>query len=200
MSLVKVMVTGGCTHPTLLPWKIMSVHDPEETFSSLFQTRIKPRILEKLSDLEHIYSLEKCFVGECKDSLDESDVSLAVGEVTSAFGQYIKFFVIIRCEEVACNPTRNPTRNAADVLMQTSMASSCLAVPTRVSARNRKDDLYNAIVDLFEEKNLVLPQGDANMSGKHLVRALCNVLWYIDGQHETLSARNCRIPEIFLTF
>ena len=81
--------------------------------------------------------------------------------------------------------------------MQSSISLSCPEVPSRISAKNRKDDLYNALIDLLEEKNLMLARSE---SGKRLVKALCNVLWYIDGQHETLSARSCHVPKIFLPF
>ena len=202
MSLIKVMVTGGPDYPVLLPWQILSVHEPDETFFSLFGGRVKPKFLEKLApDCAAGMKLEKCCVGECKDALDESDLSLSVCEVTSAFGVYVKFFVSIPSSEQAESAgTSNPTRNAFDILMESSVSLSTPDTPCRVSARNRKDDLYNAIIDIFEEKNLVLPRSDANVSGKQLVKALCNVLWYIDGHHETLAVRSCRIPEIFSPF
>lgn len=197
MSLVKVMVTGGSKHPTLLPWQIISIHEPDETFSSLFGGRVKPRLLEKFPpELIEGMELERCCVGEGRDTLDETELLLSVHEVTSMFGVYIKYFVTVREVE---NPV-DPPRNAFDVLMHASVSLSYPAVPSRISARNRKDDLYNAVIDLFEQKNLVVPHSDANLSGKCLVKALCNVLWYIDGQHETLSARSCHIPEVFSPF
>ena len=74
---------------------------------------------------------------------------------------YVKFFVSISSSEQAESAgTSNPTRNAFDI--ESSVSLSTPDTPCRVSARNRKDDLYNAIIDMFEEKNLVLPRSDAN--------------------------------------
>ena len=39
-----------------------------------------------------------------------------------------------------------------------------------------------------------------DQGGKQLVRTLCNVLWYIDGRHDTFSSRFCNIPDIFSQF
>ena len=47
----------------------------------------------------------------------------------------------------------SPTpRNAIDVLMQSSETISYPPVPSWISARNKKDNLYNAIVHMFEKK------------------------------------------------
>ena len=32
------------------------------------------------------------------------------------------------------------------------------------------------------------------------MRTLCNVLWYIDGWHDTFSAHSCNVPDIFSQF
>ncbi len=66
-------------------------------------------------------------MGGSKDILDESDLSLPVQEVASTFGQYIKFFVTLSSENLT--PADLP-RNAADVLMQSSMALTRPEVPS----------------------------------------------------------------------
>ena len=48
--------------------------------------------------------------------------------------------------------------------------------------------------------NLALPRNEAGSGRKQLVRALCKLLWYIDGRHDTFSARFCNIPDIFSKF
>ena len=100
----------------------------------------------------------------------------------------------------ACTQPAPPARNAFDVLMQSQRDQSLPTLADRIPTRTRKDDLYNAVIDLLEQMNLTLPRNEANMGGMQLVRALCNVLWYIDGRHDTFSARSCNIPEVFSQF
>lgn len=85
------MVTGGCKHPVLLPWHILSVHEPEESFNSLFDRVVKPKIHDKLYHQSSEVKLDRCYVGQSKDAVDKTDSSLLVEEVVSAFGPYIIF-------------------------------------------------------------------------------------------------------------
>ena len=111
-------MTGGPDYPVLLPWQILSVHEPDETFFSLFGGRVKPKFLEKFApDCAAGMKLEKCCVGECKDALDESDplqtphaeFLLEIGKMTSimllliCLKKKILFFLVVM--RIACQVT-----------------------------------------------------------------------------------------------
>ena len=85
MVLVNVMVVFESKGSVLLTWEIMGMHNPEESFQSPFETRIKPKISAKLSqeDAENV-TVEECYVGHMKNSLDVTDPSLLVQEVISS--------------------------------------------------------------------------------------------------------------------
>jgi len=91
MVLVNVMVVFEPKGSVLLTWEIMGVHNPEESFQSLFERRNKPKISAKLSQEDAENVTRKCYVGHTKNSLDVTDPSLLVQEVISSFGHYVKF-------------------------------------------------------------------------------------------------------------
>lgn len=91
-------------------------------------------------------------------------------------------------------------RNAFDLMIQAQKDKALPTLPQRIPARTKKDDLYNAIIDLLEQMDLTLTSMEASGGGKQLVRALCNTLWYIDGRHETFSDRSFNIPDVFSQF
>ena len=70
----------------------MGVHNPEESFQSLFDKKIKPKIAMKVSqeDAQNM-TIENCYVGHAKNSLDITDPSLLVQEVVSIIGHYVKY-------------------------------------------------------------------------------------------------------------
>lgn len=112
-------------------------------------------------------------------------------------GHMLSFFVSFYDADLDPAP-RAPVRNAFDVMMLAQRTLSVSVVPSKVPEHTKKDVLYNNLVQLMEQENLKLP-GD-NVNGKRLLKAITNALWYIDGRHETLEKRSCRIPLIFSKF
>ena len=183
---------------TLLPWNVLGVQNPDESFPSLYNSRIKER-------LEKTVVLQSCYVGHSKNSLDSTSLYLLLFEVVSAFGQYVKYVVTKSTtsteslpgvsSSLSDNSTNGSVRNAFCVLMA---SAAVLKVPERKAAKTKKDD--NGIVDLLEELNLLFPASVVKTSGSRLVTAVCNALWYIDGTHDTLAARSFNIPGVFSQF
>ena len=200
MVLINVTVVLEPRSTVLLSWEILGVHNPQESFQSLFDRRIKPKISK---DGTQDVTVEKCYVGHAKNSLDVTDPALLIHEVVSSFGQYVKFQVRVGIctsdmEYQVCSGCR--VQNAFDVIMQAQKDQSLPTFPERVPVRTKKDDLFNAIIDLLEQMNLTLTRNEANAGGKQLVKVLCNTLWYIDGRHDTFSARSFNIPDVFAQF
>ena len=61
MVLVNIMVVLEPKCTVVLSWEIMGVHNPEESFESLFERRIKPKLSARLSqdDAQNV-TVEKC--------------------------------------------------------------------------------------------------------------------------------------------
>jgi len=88
-----------------------------------------------------------------------------VQEVISSCGYYVKFKVRgASGTECDTQPT-GLARNAFAVLMQSQRDLSLPAFPNRIPARTKKDDLYNAGIDLLEQMNLALPHNKAGSEG-----------------------------------
>ncbi len=89
--------------------------------------------------------------------------------------------------------------NAFTILMVHRSPSRTL--PPRIApALNKKDELYNAIIDWVEEEGLAWSPSIECKTGSNTVHTLCDVLWYIDGHYSTLAERSCTIPVVFHQF
>ena len=90
--------------------------------------------------------------------------------------------------------------NAFDILKQSQLEISRKKVPSCIQKRNKKDKLYNEIIYYLELKKLHWNSNEVNSSGTNFVKSLCEVLWYIDGNQSTISARGYQIPACFKDF
>ena len=61
-------------------------------------------------------------------------------------------------------------------------------------------DLHkNDLIEYLDQSKLYFTS-EADTLGANLVQALCDLLWYIDGHHDTLKQQQCPIPKVFSTF
>ena len=63
-------------------------------------------------------------------------------------------------------------------------------LPSKHQQHNNKDALFNAIVDMLETKQLFLFAYECQSFGKNLVSLLTEVLWCIDGHHDTFNKQS----------
>ena len=144
----------------------------EFSVATCSRSKVKSRLREDpLPCPQDQVKLDSCFVGK-KHCLDVIPIS----DVISMFGPYIKFFVLFPDPDVDPAP-RAPVCNAFDVLMLAQRSLSAPVVPSRIPVCTKKDDLYNALIDLLQQQNLKLPGDDTN--GKRLLKALMNALCYM---------------------
>src|SRR5271154_3301596 len=86
-----------------------------------------------------------------------------------------------------------------DGLNKIMEASKMHRLPKERNFVTRYDLLYNDLIKLLEIKSLGW-YGSAHESiGGSFIKALADLLWYVDPHHEKLISRNCIIPEIFLS-
>lgn len=93
---------------------------------------------------------------------------------------------------------QSPVQNAATILM--SHRSPSRTLPPCIAVRNKKDELYNAIIEWLESQGLSWTASIECRIGVNTVNTLCDVLWYIDGHSGTFTERHCPIPLVFQLF
>ena len=66
--------------------------------------------------------------------------------------------------------------------------------------RNKKLALKMEVINWLEKNDLGWSYESVQSQGGRFVNILTDVLWYIDGHHETLKARACQVPAEFEMF
>ena len=99
--------------------------------------------------------------------------------------------------------SENPKTNAFSILMERKRAFPEEKVPKTGDKLNRKDELFNDIVQSFKENRMDFPQKTALSEGTYCVQVITNALWYITNDHLTVhearkhSSGLRPIPEMF---
>ena len=73
-------------------------------------------------------------------------------------------------------------------------------LPDRRNETNSKDRLYNSLLEYLDKHNLKWSASEVSSYGKKFLKALTDLLWYIDGQHDRFNCQSCIIPEVFQIF
>ena len=87
-----------------------------------------------------------------------------------------------------------------DVMKQAKHEQSQARTPTLTQERNRKDKLYNVVIENLKQCGLQWRADEVESSGVNFAKSLTEVLCYIDGHHTTFSNRGCHIPPCFANF
>lgn len=210
--LVNVAVYDYCCHTTLLHWTILSsdeglnlsefyesvssnassFHSNILTVSCHFLQIVSPRVdagEHTMYEVRVGHSIEQLFT--------VGDNQLNMGEVIQSFGKFLKFYVRAEATEVAMAPARN----AFQVMLGAQRSIDTMKYPAVLTARNKKDELYNDLLLMFKSKNLSWKSEEVhNGSAIRVLQSLRDALWYVDGSHGTLNERSCRIPGTFHQF
>ncbi len=136
-------------------------------------------------------------VGKCRTDQIAVSLDSSITEVVSSLGQYMDFAVHGAIETM---PLSKPVRDASTVLMQSSRSCHALPQMWQVLLPNRKRDLKNDIIDFLERNKLGWSPTHAQHCGKLFVNMLAEVLWNIDGNHQTLHDRGHDVPALFRVF
>ena len=194
--LINVCVTCLTSKKTLLPWNIKSESDEHLSFRDYFTASILPHIPTTSSAT--YYELVRAEVGTSKEKVDGVDLDLPVVPVVESFGRFVKYAVRVNEEEDI--PTA--TRNAFEVLMASQQALQSIGkdLPDSIPEKNKRDRLYNDILQLMQSKQLKLRHDEIQSFGARLVRALRDTLWHVDGHHKAFSQRSTSLPTAFESF
>ena len=90
--------------------------------------------------------------------------------------------------------------NAFAVMRQAMREQSRAKTPSLTQERNKKDKLYNAVVENVKHHGLQWRSDEVESIDVNFVKSLTEVLWYIDGHHDSFSSRGHQIPSYFSEF
>ncbi|CAB4000679.1 Hypothetical predicted protein [Paramuricea clavata] len=133
-------------------------------------------------------------VGKSKKDLTRVDSQCTVAEVVGTLGNFIEFTHdanINRTEPLQCT-------NAFHIL--TAAARTLTCVPSNVVVHNQKDKLKNDIISWLKKNGVGWSLQYVETLGNKFLNTLADVMWYIDGNHVTLSSRSCAVPDSFAHF
>ena len=84
-----------------------------------------------------------------------------------------------------------PRRNAFELMMYAQAEKASVVLPRKVQMHNKKDELFNDILQLIEKEGLVWKVSEVdNGTASNAISTLQDALWYIDGHHQTLADRS----------
>ena len=112
------------------------------------------------------------------------------------FDHFLKYLVFDQ------SPGQKRSSSAVfDVTQVQKKQPSCTGgmLPDMRTENNRKDQLYNALLDFLVKHDLSWRE-DQLHDGHIFIKALCDLLWYIDDHHNTFSRQGCAIPKVFKEF
>ena len=185
----------------LKPWCGISI-DPEKTLQNFFN-EFASGSLQQSNDAEPIpdkFNTARitCYVGKSKDDVSiPVDVVSTIGEVTSVLGSFLKFDVEPIIEEL--DEPCSSKKDAFHTLMMTSRDKNNLP-EKKNEDNNKKHRLWNMVLDMLRENNVGWSLQEKQFLGIQFFNTVTDVLWDIDGNHDTLSSRGCGVPMIFKPF
>ena len=117
--------------------------------------------------------------------MDLIEVSVNLDRAVQIFGTFLKYCVV----QIPSQPVI-ATKNAFTILMQSQKALQQRSkLPSKKQFHNKKDALFNDLIDYLDQNKLYFTS-EADTLGANLIRALCDLLWCIDGHHDTLMPRS----------
>ena len=122
------------------------------------------------------------------------DHSLNLCSAAELVGKYVKYYVrtSVTQEEPA-----NTQMNAFEVMM--AALRICDTQLSITNARTNKDKMYNDILSFIQKRSLKWHNSEISSgAAARCLSTLRDVLWYIDGMHDTLNERSCNIQTILL--
>ena len=115
----------------------------------------------------------------------------------SVFGNFLRFYIEKNRRVLLATSHDSPRQNAFE-LMMCAQTEKAFVLLKKVLACNKKDKLFNDILQLIEKEGLVWWASEVdNETASTAVCKLRDALWYIDGHHHTLADRSCHVSQVF---
>ena len=126
---------------------------------------------------------------------------LQISFLVASFGKYVNFNVRKGSTQQPLSLGQLNAFQAFKLMTSQAHLGTQTFPPSVAHPRNKKDELYNNIICFFWTENLLWTPSEVDRGvAANAVKTLTDALWYIDGQHEKLSERNCGVPMTFSQF
>ncbi|WAQ96968.1 hypothetical protein MAR_029658 [Mya arenaria] len=160
------------------------------------QTTIKSLFIDLHGERENVRLEAKCSTDVRPDSeLYEIDPDLTIGD--------LKGFYPVKSLKLQCvTATPDETSSTKGVPIATTLnAFNILLAGTKVhpvkkTCHNRKDELYNDVVEMCVSRDLKLHKSAVKDEGSYIIQVLTNALWYITNQHQTINDTSLRFKDV----
>ena len=119
------------------------------------------------------------------------ELTLLLIAVTSAFGNFLCFYVQQTRHDLPSTSNVPPRQNAFELIMYAQAEKTSVVLPKKVLVRNKMDELFSDILELIEKEGLVWKASEVdNGTASSAICTLRDALWYIDRHHQTLADRS----------
>ena len=129
----------------------------------------------------------------------EVDPTLEVNEVVSSVGVYVEFRVTRVCPRDGKSTISGDTdgdRSLPSVLDVVMSARTSTNLPEKYeTTKNKKFEMKNAVIDWHSKNKVGWEPGSVEGSGWAFVNTVSDVMWDLDGKHESLAARAHGVPQ-----
>ena len=197
---VSVAVTLG---RRLVQWTIIDIQHNDRSFLDLFN-EVKAGKFDCIKVIDQLAqaTLQHVFVGKDKDKTMMTSAHHSVFSICKEFGKYVKFVVEVGGGGGAATSSRSvassqPNAFSLMAIAQRQLQNADNGVPFTISVRTSKDKLFNDLVRLMKE--LGVKWLDPNAFVTPFLK-LCEILWYLDSHHSTLSEHAPKVPTLFSRF
>lgn len=114
------------------------------------------------------------------------------------FGNYIRFSVDLSQEDSECSPITLPNAFSIMAASQRRLQLGDNGLPFPEKVKDDQDHLYNDLIGLMREMGV--KWSDPDVFGAVFLKQLRDVLWYIDGHHDTIFAKVPEVRKVFVKF
>ena len=126
-----------------------------------------------------------------------------VSDIVSCLGNYIQFVVEkvpVSDTIVGGKTTEKEVVNPFTRMMSAARSRRNLSSPYAVLKPNAKLDMKNDILKWLARNEIGWSKDACENKGRNFVDTLANVLWELDGHHNTLNDRGCGLPTMLQAF
>ena len=168
------------------------------TFADLFD-EFRNGTLDSSTPIDINSSVLSVFVGPKKTELTQLSPDVCIGEAATCLGNFVDFSVVEKEE------TQDPATGGEEIKndyfkIMMAAANKAKHLPQIKLPVNSKAKLTNDIISWLEKQNVGFLSTNVETLGAQLLNCLTDILWYIDGNHDTLAGRACAIPEALQHF
>ena len=115
------------------------------------------------------------------DIIQITHAGLHIVAVTSVFGNFLRFYVQQTRQDLPSTSNPPLRQNAFEPMMCAQAKKASVVLPNKILVRNKKDELFNDVLQLIEKEGLVWKASEVESgTAANAICTLRDALWYID--------------------